>query len=251
MRRLPCDRSYITLVQPLGLLALGEMDCQSEVLANTAEHDDEKLYESEADCDPQDRRQVFDEDEREDCQKTSGDDDMKAEEQIESSVAGSESSDDEEGPDGCQLDERGGVADGIMEEKGRSSAKRAAGTETLDTKLPSISPAKRFRYDIAGQTPFEVVPQLCLRGRRLKVPIVLPTLSEKDMRKIAGRASEHPFVRLANRDAWASSVCFGRVAGGKIMDKATKRVRQDLINAVIVTEQQQTAGCDGRCSRVS
>ena len=146
MRRLPCDRCYITLVQPLGLLALVEMDCQSEVLANTAEHDDEKLYDSEADCDPQDRRQVVDEDEREDCQKLSRDDDMNAEEQSESSAAGSESSDDEDGTDGCQLDERGGAADGIMEEKSRSSAKRAAGTETLDTK-PPIS-----RRSVSGMT---------------------------------------------------------------------------------------------------
>ena len=63
MRRLPCDRSYITLVQPLGLLALGEMDCQSEI-AITAEHDDEKLYDSGAELDPQDCRHVDDVDER-------------------------------------------------------------------------------------------------------------------------------------------------------------------------------------------
>ena len=131
------------------------------------------------------------------------------------------------------------MADGIMEEKCRSSAKRAACTETLDTKLPSISPAKRFRYDIAGQTPFEVVPQLCLRGRHLKVPIVLPTLSQKDMRKIAGRVLVQPFVRLANRDAWISSVVMGRVAGGTLMDVATKRVRQQFLQAVLASEKQK------------
>ena len=48
MRRLPCDRSYITLVQPLGLLALGEMDRQSEN-AITVERDDEKLYDTPTD----------------------------------------------------------------------------------------------------------------------------------------------------------------------------------------------------------
>ena len=156
------------------------------------------------------------------------------------SAGENESSDEEDRSDGSQpdeLDELGGVDDGIMEEQSRSSTKRAASTETLESK-PSISPAKRFRYDFHGLTPFDVVDLPCIRGRHLKVPIVLPTLSEKDMKKLA---LVKKFVLLTHRTAWLSSVCLGRVSGGKIMDAASKRVRHDLLKAVVATERKKQA----------
>ena len=183
------------------------MHCQSDI-ANS-EHSDEDLYESGDDVEERDK--------------------MNADEQRGGSDAGREEFEDEDGHDGCQPEKAGDASDGIMEAKSRSSAKRVS-------MPPAVSPAKRFRYDIAGETPFDVVDLPCLRGRHLKVPIPLPTLPEHDRKKFAGTVAVKEFVLLTHRAAWISQVCLGRVSGGKIMDRATKQVRQDLLKAIHVSE---------------
>ena len=108
-------------------------------------------------------------------------------------------------------------------EDGQSGAK-ASGMHAVFG--PSV---KRHKYDPSGETPFEVKDLKCLTGRHLKEPVVLPTC------EIDGTI----LVRFGYREAWASSVCGGRVHGGRLMDRAQKAVRDDITKAITAAAKKK------------
>jgi len=80
---------------------------------------------------------------------------------------------------------------------------------------------------------------LCLTGRHLKEPFLPPTLSAKAMFALTGKGSTLTLVRFGYREAWISSVCGGRVSGGRLTDTALKVVRDALVKAMVAAVKQK------------
>ena len=86
--------------------------------------------------------------------------------------------------------------------------------------------AKRFKYDRSGATPFELMACLCLSGRHLKEPLLLPVADSSAMQGLAGqKENDYKLVRFRCREPWVTSVCAGRATGGRLVDESLKRIR--------------------------
>ena len=116
-------------------------------------------------------------------------------------------------------------------------------TEASDAKPPSDEKralglaSKRYKYDPTGTTDFAVSMHPCLTGRYLKAPMVLTILGEAELKLLtanAGATYESPttLVRFGYREAWISSVCAGRLYGGRLLDQAYKEIRHELQRAL-------------------
>ena len=131
----------------------------------------------------------------------------------------------------CQSDhfyeDEGSVGDeaqgGQLHEDGEEPAPEASDEKlSSDEKRPLGPASKRYKYDPTGTTSYEVSMLPCLTGRYLKVPMVLTTLGAAELKGLTGNAGETnqrrpTLVRFGYREAWASSVCAGRVHAGRLM----------------------------------